>query len=171
MTLVSGPTQEPNPIGIKVERIENAAEMMKACKRALPVDVAVCVAAVSDWRIKQPYDQKIKWLEDPPAIHLTKNLDILEGLSTAGNLRPRLVIGFAAETESIIKNAIKKRVCKGCDWIIANDVSSGEKVMGGKHNRVHIITDKGVEEWPCLDKIEVGRRLAERIADHLATLP
>ncbi len=170
VTLVTGPSHEPEPLGVEVVRIESASEMMAACERALPVDVAVCAAAVSDWSVAEVETRKIKRTPDaePPSLRLVANPDILAGLAAAGNRRPRLLVGFAAETESVIANAKEKRVRKGCDWIVANDVSEGTGVIGGVENRVHLISADGVEDWPRMDKAEVARRLARRVADHLA---
>ncbi len=168
-TLVTGPTREPDPTGVSVRHIESAAEMLAACEAVLPVDVAVMAAAVADWRPVERKAQKMK--KDgsgPPAISLTENPDILATLGAAGNRRPRLLIGFAAETENVIEHAIAKRRRKGCDWILANDVSASVGTFGGAENAVHLIDAEGTESWPRLDKAEVARRLAQRIADRLA---
>ncbi len=170
-TLVSGPTAQPDPRGVTVVHVESAADMLAACEAALPVDVAVAAAAVSDWRVAAEAPAKIK--KDggdgkPPALILVENPDILAHLGGAGNRRPRLLIGFAAETENIIDNAAAKRTAKGCDWIIANDVSAPTGTFGGDENTVHMVTAGGVESWPRLSKQAVARRLAGRIADTLA---
>ena len=166
--LVSGPTAEPDPAGVEVRRVETAEEMLAACRAALPVDVAVCAAAVSDWRVATPAGQKLKKNGGaPPKLALTANPDILAGLAAAGNQRPRLVVGFAAETENVIANATAKRAAKGCDWILANDVSPGTGTFGGGENTVHLVSAEGVESWPTQTKQAVGDRLAERIARHL----
>jgi phosphopantothenoylcysteine decarboxylase/phosphopantothenate--cysteine ligase len=162
--LVSGPTAEPDPAGVEVRRVETAAEMLEACRAALPVDMAVCAAAVSDWRVARPAAQKLKKNGGAPKIELAANPDILATLSAPGNTRPRLVVGFAAETENVLANATKKRARKGCDWILANDVSAGTGTFGGADNTVHLITAEGSEAWPTLSKPAVAERLAERIA-------
>ena len=166
--LVSGPTEEPDPPGVRVVRVSTAREMLAACETALPVDVAVCAAAVADWR-PEPAPAKLKKKDGGiPALKLVENPDILARLSEAGNRRPRLVIGFAAETENVIENARAKRVKKGCDWILANDVSAARGVFGGEDNTIHLLDAAGVEDWPALSKRDVGDRLAQRIAAVLA---
>ena len=167
--LVSGPTALADPPGVAVFRIESAREMLTACERALPVEVAVCAAAVADWRAASEAEQKLKKNggDDPPSLTLAENPDILATLSQPGNRRPRLVVGFAAETENVVVNARVKRAKKGCDWLLANDVSPGTGTFGGDRNTIHLVTEKGVETWPTLAKEEVARRLAERIADTL----
>ena len=168
-TLVSGPTHEPNPDGVSVVQVESAADMMAACEAALPVDVAVCAAAVSDWRVSSRVNQKIKKGGDtPPSLQLTENPDILAGIAQHARHRPRLVVGFAAETENLIDNAAVKRVKKGCDWIVANDVSEADGTFGSSENSVHLITEQDVVAWPRLSKVEVAQRLGQTIADHLA---
>ncbi|MBI3453648.1 MAG: bifunctional phosphopantothenoylcysteine decarboxylase/phosphopantothenate--cysteine ligase CoaBC [Rhodospirillales bacterium] len=163
--LVTGPTHEADPADVAVTRIETAEEMLAACRAALPADVAVCAAAVADWRIAERRNQKLKKkVGEVPILRLTENPDILAALSSAGKQRPRLVVGFAAETEAVIANATAKRRKKGCDWIVANDVSAD--VMGGEENLVHVIDANGSDTWPRLPKHEVARRLAQRIADH-----
>ena len=167
-TLVSGPTGEPDPPGVKVVRVSTAREMLAACGTALPVDVAVCAAAVADWR-PEPAAAKLKKKDAAPApLKLVENPDILATLSRAGNRRPRLVIGFAAETEKVIENAEAKRAKKGCDWILANDVSAGSGVFGGDSNTIHLLDGSGIEHWPALSKRDVGERLAQRIAAALS---
>jgi len=166
--LISGPTREPDPPGVRVVRVMTAREMLAACEAALPAEVAVCAAAVADWRVENA-GQKIKKQQGaPPALKLVENPDILATLSAAGNRRPRLVVGFAAETENLIANAKAKRQKKRCDWILANDVSEGTGTFGGERNTVHLLTAEGVEDWPPLGKREVAERLVERIADFLA---
>jgi phosphopantothenoylcysteine decarboxylase/phosphopantothenate--cysteine ligase len=160
--LVSGPTAEPDPPGISVVRVGTAREMLAACQAALPVDIAVCAAAVADWRAEEA-PQKIKKKGAPPALRLVENPDILATLSAAGNLRPRLVVGFAAETENLIANAQAKRAKKGCDWILANDVSAASGTFGGDSNTIHLVTEAGVEDWPPLSKRDVAEQLAERV--------
>jgi phosphopantothenoylcysteine decarboxylase/phosphopantothenate--cysteine ligase len=168
VTLVSGPTALAAPKGVTFVPVESAREMLDAAQSALPADVAVCVAAVSDWRAASENGQKIKKDGSPPTLELTENPDILATLSKAGKARPALVVGFAAETEKVIDHAIAKRDRKGCDWIVANDVSpEGGGVMGGDNNTVHLITADGTEDWPTASKTEVARQLAARIARHL----
>jgi phosphopantothenoylcysteine decarboxylase/phosphopantothenate--cysteine ligase len=168
--LVSGPTAEADPPGVEVRRIESAAEMLTASLACLPVDAAICAAAVSDWRPAEPATQKVKKRrgQAPPPLALVENPDILARLATPGNQRPRLVVGFAAETENLIDNARAKRLAKQCDWILANDVAPGTGTFGGKQNTVHLVTAAGVESWPTLSKREVAERLADRVASQLA---
>lgn len=167
-TLVSGPVEIAAPANVKLLKVTTALEMLNACETALPVDVAVCTAAVADWRPHALANSKIKKTEDgvAPTVTLTQNPDILATLSH-GARRPALVIGFAAETENVVAQAQAKRLRKGCDWIVANDVSPGTGIMGGDSNRVHLIAAGTIEDWPLLDKREVGRRLAARIAETL----
>jgi phosphopantothenoylcysteine decarboxylase / phosphopantothenate---cysteine ligase len=163
--LVSGPVEIAPPPRVKLIKIETAREMMAACEASLPVDVAVCAAAVADWRPDPAANSKLKKRDDGsvPAISLLENPDILATLSHHKTKRPQLIVGFAAETEDLLDNAKEKRARKGCDWIVANDVGAGA-VMGGDQNRVHLLTADGVESWPELSKAEVARRLAKRIA-------
>ncbi len=163
VTLVSGPTQEPDPDGVEIIHVETAAQMLKACQSALPADIAVCAAAVADWSVEEAA-QKIKKGSNAPALKLASNPDILATLSKPGKTRPALVIGFAAETENLIENAKLKRAKKNADWIVANDVSARTGTFGGDSNTVHLITAEGVENWPTLKKRAVAERLAERIA-------
>lgn len=168
--LVTGPTHEPDPPGVTVRRIESAREMAAACQAALPVDVAVCAAAVSDWRPAAAAGQKMKkkgGAAPAPRIELVENSDILAGLSEPGNRRPALVIGFAAETENIVEHARAKRARKGCDWILANDVSQSTGTFGGAENTIHLVAAEGEEAWPRMTKTAVAERLAARIAKHL----
>ncbi|MGA7676687.1 MAG: bifunctional phosphopantothenoylcysteine decarboxylase/phosphopantothenate--cysteine ligase CoaBC [Rhizomicrobium sp.] len=162
--LVSGPVDIAAPPRVKLLRVETAREMLAACESALPVDVAVCTAAVADWRPETVPNNKIKKTDGTPAIKLTANPDILSTLAH-GPRRPALLIGFAAETENVVAYATEKRSKKGCDWIVANDV--GGDVLGGDRNKVHLITASGTESWPQMSKSEVGARLATRIADAL----
>ena len=166
-TLVSGPVALAPPHQVHLVRVETAREMLTACDRALPVDVAVFVAAVADWRPEEPAPRKIKKSDkaEAPPIRLVRNPDILATLAGA-NTRPRLVIGFAAETENVVELARGKRDRKGADWIIANDVSTG--AMGGDSNRVHLVSASGIEDWPLMDKSEVAQRLVSRIAASFA---
>lgn len=166
VTLVSGPVALATPAGVTRIDVETAREMAAAVAAALPADAAVLVAAVADWRV-EPAATKIKKHSDgaPPALALSENPDILAGLAASPS-RPRLVIGFAAETDNVVPNAVAKRARKGCDWIVANDVSGD--VMGGADNRVQLVTADGVEDWDAMPKGEVARKLAGRIADALA---
>jgi len=164
VTLVAGPVSQPTPPGVTRVDVETAREMAAAVDQALPADAAVMVAAVADWRV-EPSAQKIKKRGETPQLSLAENPDILAGLA-ASDRRPRLVIGFAAETERLIDHAAAKRSAKGADWIVANDVSGD--VMGGADNSVHLVTADGVESWERMAKSDVARRLAERIADALA---
>jgi phosphopantothenoylcysteine decarboxylase/phosphopantothenate--cysteine ligase len=168
-TLVSGPVRLPDPKGVEVVHVETAEEMLAACLRALPADVAVCAAAVADWRVAAPAGQKLKKSAEapPPAIALAPNPDILATLSRRDERRPRLVVGFAAETEDLVANARAKLLRKGCDWILANDVSPGSGIFGGDSNLVHVVDAADVETWPRMGKDEVARRLALRIAGAL----
>jgi len=165
-TLVSGPSHQPDPPGVQVVRVESARDMLKACKGVLPVDVAVCAAAVADWRAETVAKEKIKksGKANPPRLKLVENPDVLAALSAPGNRRPRLVIGFAAETERVVANAVAKRAAKGCDWMVANDVSPETGVLAGDSNTVHLVTADGVEDWPRLSKTAVAERLAARVA-------
>ena len=169
--LVSGPTTLPDPPGVTVRRVETAREMLAACEAELPADIAICAAAVADWRVASDAEQKLKKTpgEQAPALMLVENPDILATLSQMKEKRPALVIGFAAETEKVIQHAVAKRQRKGCDWIVANDVSPATGVMGGDLNTVHLITREGQEDWPLLPKQAVAERLARRIADHFST--
>jgi len=169
VTLVSGPVTVPDPAGVTVRHVESAAQMLDACRAALPADVAVFAAAVADWHVASMASGKIKKVPGaaPPALELVANPDILATIAEAGPRRPRLVIGFAAETDDLMANAGAKRKRKNADWIIANDVSAANGIMGGEDNKVHLITTDGVEDWPRLAKQEVARRLAQRIATAL----
>ncbi|HUO98113.1 MAG TPA: bifunctional phosphopantothenoylcysteine decarboxylase/phosphopantothenate--cysteine ligase CoaBC [Rhizomicrobium sp.] len=161
-TLVSGPAEIAVPDRVKLIKVQTAREMLAACESALPVDVAVLTAAVADWRPETIANTKIKKSESAAApVKLAANPDILATLAR-GSRRPSLLVGFAAETDNVVANAIEKRTAKGCDWIVANDVSGD--VMGGDRNTVHLITAKGTESWPELDKTEVAARLVARIA-------
>lgn len=163
--LVSGPTQEPTPAGVRLVAVESAREMLAATESNLPVDVAVMAAAVSDWRAKTQASRKLK--KDgkaPPPLRLTENPDILSTVAHRSNDRPVLVVGFAAETENVVANAVAKRHRKACDWILANDVSTGTQTFGGDRNTIHLVDANGVEDWPMMTKHEVAARLADRIA-------
>lgn len=165
-TLVTGPTGLPTPPGVNAVHVETAVEMLAACDHALPADIAVFTAAVADWRVEGSTAQKIKKQPGsaPPNLHLVENPDILHTIATRNLGRPRLVIGFAAETENVLAHARTKLDRKSCDWIVANDVSPSQGVLGGDSNTVHIVTRNGEETWPTLGKPEVARRLVARIA-------
>ncbi len=168
VTLVTGPVAIPDPEGVKTIHVESAREMLNACTRALPADVAVCAAAVADWRAANPAKIKIKKAADgAPAITLVENPDILRTLARAGRRRPKLLIGFAAETGDLIARARAKFAAKGCDWIIANDVSRASAVFGGEDNTVHLIAKTGAEAWPRAAKDAIAAKLAQRIAQAL----
>ncbi len=170
VTLVSGPVNLADPPGVFVDRVETAEAMMAATRAALPADIAIFAAAVADWRVSSAADEKIKkdQKSKAPKLDLVENPDILKAI---GHLppgqRPSLVIGFAAETENVVEHAKKKRKSKGCDWIVANDVSPESGVMGGDRNAVHLITGAGVDSWPDMDKTTVATALLARAADHL----
>ena len=169
VTLVSGPVNLPDPLGVSTVKIETAQEMFAAVTAALPADVAVFAAAVADWRVDQPNANKIKkQASGSPTLGLVENPDILSAVAHDANIRPCLVIGFAAETEHIIEHAKAKLARKGCDWIVANDVSATSGVMGGDRNTVHLVTAQGVECWPPQSKEQVAHALVTRIADALA---
>lgn len=171
VVLVAGPNNLPDPGRVQVRAIESAAQMLAACEAALPADIAVCAAAVADWRVAGEAGQKMK--KDgsgrPPALALVENPDILKTLSQLNGGRPGLVVGFAAETEKVVGYAQGKRTRKGCDWIVANDVGAGTNVMGGDDNTVHLITAQGVEDWPTMSKDAVAAALARRIAEHFGS--
>lgn len=164
VTLVAGPVSLPTPAGVTRIDVETARQMEAKVNAALPADAAIMVAAVADWCVDEA-PQKLKKEAGPPALNWQKNPDILANLC-ASPARPKLVIGFAAETETAVEHASAKRLRKGCDWIVANDVSVDK--MGGEQNRVHLITDAGTESWDRMDKTEIARALAQRIADALA---
>jgi phosphopantothenoylcysteine decarboxylase / phosphopantothenate---cysteine ligase len=163
--LVSGPVELPDPPGLEVVKVETANQMLAAVEHALPADVAVFAAAVADWRVERPSESKIKKEgSGPRQLALTENPDILATIAHRKSGRPSLVIGFAAETDDVIANAKAKLARKGCDWIVANDVSPSTGIMGGDTNTVHLISAAGIESWPPESKDEVARRLVERIA-------
>jgi len=167
VTLISGPTALTAPPGVERVNVETACQMQAACRAALPVDAAVCVAAVSDWRPDAVFGVKFKkGHAGPPSVTLVENPDILADLAAAGSSRPKLVIGFAAETEDLEANARAKLKAKGCDWMVANDVSQAG-VMGGDDNEVLLIDAKGVERWAKAAKTRIAQRLAEKIAEAL----
>jgi phosphopantothenoylcysteine decarboxylase/phosphopantothenate--cysteine ligase len=168
VTLVAGPVALSDPPGVKVIKVESARDMLTAAQAALPADAAVFAAAVADWRAAEVGAQKIKKAGAAPRLALVENPDILATIARRKSQRPRLVIGFAAETEHVIANARAKRERKGCDWIVANDVSPSTGIMGGDRNTVHLITSEGVESWPDQAKDDVAARLVTRIATALA---
>ncbi|MFG1419698.1 bifunctional phosphopantothenoylcysteine decarboxylase/phosphopantothenate--cysteine ligase CoaBC [Xanthobacter sp. V0B-10] len=168
VVLISGPAEAADPAGVRVIHVESAREMLDAVEAELPADAAVFAAAVADWRVAGAAEQKIK--KDgggPPVLTLVENPDILATISRHPTLRPRLVVGFAAETQAVIAHAEAKRARKGCDWIVANDVSPATGIMGGDSNTVHIVSAEGVEHWPPASKAEVAARLVARIAKAL----
>jgi phosphopantothenoylcysteine decarboxylase/phosphopantothenate--cysteine ligase len=164
VTLVSGPVNVPDPAGVSVVHIETARDMLAAVEKALPADVAIFAAAVADWRPQQVRNSKIKKQGAPPTIALVENPDILSTVAHRKSDRPGLVVGFAAETDDVIANAKAKLARKGCDWIVANDVSPATGIMGGDRNTVHLVTADGIEDWPPQSKEEVARALVTRIA-------
>ena len=168
VTLVAGPVALPDPPGVNVVKVETAREMLAAVEAALPVDIAVFAAAVADWRVAAAGEQKIKKGKTAPALALVENPDILATIAHRKSQRPSLVIGFAAETEHVVEQARAKLERKGCDWIIANDVSPATGIMGGDRNTVHLITRERVESWPEAAKERVADMLIARIA---AALP
>lgn len=162
---VTGPSTVPPPDGVTVIRVETAQEMLAAVEQALPVEAAICAAAVADWRVTSASESKIKKTKSGlPVLEFAENPDILATLSQRTESRPRLVVGFAAETDDVIDNATAKRVRKGCDWIVANDVRPSTGIMGGTENAVTLITADGAEEWPRMGKHQVAELLAARIA-------
>lgn len=169
VSFITGPASVPAPAGVDVVAVETAQQMADAVAAALPADAAVFAAAVADWRVANAAGQKMKkdGTGKPPALEFAENPDILARVAQMGDGRPRLVVGFAAETEHVADHATAKRVRKGCDWIVANDVSPETGIMGGAENAVTLITGQGAESWPRLPKAEVARRLALRIADAL----
>ena len=166
VSFVTGPAEVAPPEGVEVIRVQTARQMREAVEAALPADVAVMAAAVADWRIRNSSARKMKkdGSGKAPLLEMTENPDILAWLGQAGAQRPRLVVGFAAETNYVVAHATDKRLRKGCDWIVANDVSEGTGIMGGTENAVTVITAEGPEEWPRMAKDAVARRLAQKIA-------
>jgi phosphopantothenoylcysteine decarboxylase/phosphopantothenate--cysteine ligase len=163
VTLIAGPVCHETPAGVTRVNVETALQMQAAVEAALPCDCAILVAAVADWRvIASP--RKLKKSNGPPKLEFAANPDILAELAQSP-LRPRLLIGFAAETEDVVAHATAKRAAKGCDWMVANDVSG--EVMGGDRNRVHLVTETSIEDWPEASKSEVARRLVENIASQV----
>jgi phosphopantothenoylcysteine decarboxylase/phosphopantothenate--cysteine ligase len=172
VTLVSGPVTLPDPPGVRVVKVDTAHEMLAATIAALPADIAICAAAVADWRASDEASHKLKKSHEgnEATLKLTLNPDILTTVAKPGPKRPRLVIGFAAETENLVENAKSKRARKGADWIVANDVWPGTGAMGGDQTQIHLITPQGVEDWPPMSKDETAARLLARVADALAAM-
>ncbi|MFC3166511.1 bifunctional phosphopantothenoylcysteine decarboxylase/phosphopantothenate--cysteine ligase CoaBC [Paracoccus fontiphilus] len=166
VSFVTGPADVAPPEGVEVIRVQTARQMRDAVEAALPADAAVMAAAVADWRIRNSSARKIKkdGSGKAPLLEMTENPDILAWISQTDTRRPRLVVGFAAETNDVVAHATDKRLRKGCDWIVANDVSEGTGIMGGTENAVTVITEEGAEEWPRMAKDAVARRLAQKIA-------
>jgi len=168
VTLVAGPCAQETPLGVTRVDVETAREMEAAVNAALPADIAVCVAAVADWHDKNGGTQKLKKSKDgTPALEFGENPDILKGLSGMAEGRPALVVGFAAETENVIGHATEKRARKGCDLMVANDVSATTGIMGGDYNEIHLISAAGAESWPKMEKGAVADKLALKIAEIL----
>ncbi|WP_299662968.1 bifunctional phosphopantothenoylcysteine decarboxylase/phosphopantothenate--cysteine ligase CoaBC [uncultured Ruegeria sp.] len=168
VTFVTGPADVSPPDGVNVVRIETAQQMSEAVDDALPVDAGVFAAAVADWRVSGASDRKLKKSRDGlPVLEFAENPDILKRIAHMESGRPALVVGFAAETDNVIEHATAKRARKGCDWIVANDVSPTTGIMGGSENAVILISDDGAEEWPRMAKEDVAKRLASKIADAL----
>jgi phosphopantothenoylcysteine decarboxylase/phosphopantothenate--cysteine ligase len=167
--LVSGPVTVPDPPGVQIIKVESARDMLGAVERALPVDVAIFAAAVADWRVANAGEQKIKKKvgQATPELSLVENPDILSTIAHRKKARPKLVIGFAAETENVAANAKDKLARKGCDWILANDVSPATGIMGGDRNTIQLVSAAGVEAWPPQSKEDVAVMLIARIADSL----
>jgi phosphopantothenoylcysteine decarboxylase/phosphopantothenate--cysteine ligase len=168
VSFVTGPAPVPPPSGVDVHPVQTAQDMLAAVEGLLPADAAVFTAAVADWRMASTHNQKIKKKSsgELPVLQFAENPDILARVS-AHELRPQLVVGFAAETENVIENAKAKRLRKGCDWIVANDVAPETGIMGGAHNKVTVIDAAGAETWDEMPKVDVARQLALRIADAL----
>lgn len=168
VVFVSGPADAARPTGAQVVEVQTAAEMMEAVQGALPVDAAVFCAAVADWRVASAPDSKIKKTKGGlPTLEFAENPDILATVSQMGEGRPGVVVGFAAETDDVFDNATAKRIRKGCDWIVANDVSPATGIMGGSENAVTLISDEGSEAWPRMGKDDVAEKLAAKIAETL----
>ncbi len=170
VTFITGPAQIPPPDGVRVIRVETAQQMLAAVEAGLPADAAIFAAAVADWRVANAADQKMKKHADGalPALNFAENPDILARISQMKAGRPKLVVGFAAETENVVSHATAKRLRKGCDWIVANDVSPATGIMGGHENAVSLISEQGVEVWPRMEKADVAKRLAAKVAEVLA---
>ncbi len=171
VTLVSGPVCLPDPPGVATRHVETAREMQAAVRAALPADIAVCAAAVGDWRVAAEAGHKLKKEGGaPPSLSLTENPDILAELAAPSPRRPRLVIGFAAETDRLGEHAAAKRARKGCDWLLANNVG-GTGIMGGDENEILFLTAAGAEPWERMDKQAAAARLAQRISAYFASPP
>ncbi|MEK0165315.1 bifunctional phosphopantothenoylcysteine decarboxylase/phosphopantothenate--cysteine ligase CoaBC [Phaeobacter sp. JH20_36] len=169
VVFITGPASVAPPDGVEVVAVETAREMAEAVSAALPADAGVFAAAVADWRVTSASDRKLKKSKDGlPVMEFAENPDILKTVSRLEQGRPGLVVGFAAETNDVVDNATAKRLRKGCDWIVANDVSPATGIMGGRENAVILISDAGAESWPRMDKDAVARKLADRIAQALA---
>ena len=166
-TLVSGPTHLDPPANCNLIKVRSANDMLNACENSLPSDIAVCAAAVGDFKVEKFNNEKIKKSGNTLNLELNENVDILKSIGTRNSKRPKLVIGFAAETNNLIENATKKLNSKGSDWIIANDVSNG-KVIGKNHNEICLISNRGVENWPEMTKSDVAKKLSQRIVDHFS---
>jgi phosphopantothenoylcysteine decarboxylase/phosphopantothenate--cysteine ligase len=168
VVFVTGPADVPPPEGVQLVQVETAVQMLEAVQGALPADAAIFAAAVADWRVTDAATSKMKKQNgEIPTLSFTENPDILATISQMTEGRPNLVVGFAAETDDVIENATAKRARKGCDWIVANDVSPETGTFGGAQNTVHILSDDGVEDWPKMAKDAVAQKLAARIADAL----
>jgi phosphopantothenoylcysteine decarboxylase/phosphopantothenate--cysteine ligase len=174
VVLISGPVSIADPAGVNTIKVETARDMLRAVEEAMPADCAIFAAAVADWRIAEPHRAKLKKDKlkadagGAPALALVENPDILAATAQRKTGRPSLVIGFAAETENLVANAQAKLKRKGCDWIVANDVSPETGIMGGEMNKVHLVTASGVESWPAQSKDAVARALVDRIAATIA---
>tara|TARA_B000000475_G_scaffold70469_1_gene56481 strand:- start:1523 stop:2716 length:1194 start_codon:yes stop_codon:yes gene_type:complete len=166
-TLVSGPTHLDPPANCNLIKVRSANDMLNACENSLPSDIVVCAAAVGDFKVEKFNNEKIKKSGNTLNLELNENVDILKSIGTRNSKRPKLVIGFAAETNNLIENATKKLNSKGSDWIIANDVSNG-KVIGKSHNEICLISNRGVENWPEMTKSDVAKKLSQRIVDHFS---
>jgi len=169
VVFITGPAEVPPPEGVQVVPVQSARDMAAAVEAALPADAGVFAAAVADWRVASASDRKLKKSKDGlPVLEFAENPDILKGVAQMTSGRPTLVVGFAAETNDVVDNATAKRKRKGCDWIVANDVSPATGIMGGSENAVTLISEDGAESWPRMGKDEVAARLADRIAAALA---
>jgi phosphopantothenoylcysteine decarboxylase / phosphopantothenate---cysteine ligase len=167
-TIISGPTDQEFPSNCIIDRVTTASEMLDACVSLLPTDIAVCAAAVGDFKVANKNIQKIKKTGNQINLALEENPDILKSISTRNSQRPKLVIGFAAETNDLIDNAKSKLNSKGCDWILANDISNG-KVIGKDNNKVSLVSNLGVESWPDMSKHNVAKKLSEKIVNHFSS--
>jgi phosphopantothenoylcysteine decarboxylase/phosphopantothenate--cysteine ligase len=169
VALISGPVSLPDPPGVRTKHVETAREMLDAVDAALPADIFVATAAVADWRMAEAGASKLKKTGNgAPTLNLVENPDILSMIAQRNHARPKIVVGFAAETDDVLAHARKKLDAKGCDIIVANDVSPSTGIMGGDQNTIHLVTRDGIDSWPTLDKDEVARRLVARLARELA---